>query len=409
MVVFGCFLLQAIPMVFMSSSWSFYQMPISEAMNTNYVAFSTSSLLATVATMAFSLLFATKIASGKTRLYMLIGGVVAGVSFAAMGFATQKWLIYVLNTITNFALAAVLFIPANILISNWFIDRKGLATSICYAGSPVGGVFLTKIISGMITNQGWQYSLMVSGVVTVIVAIIAFLLIRKTPEEMNLEPYRINKNNSEVEAAGAADAAPQWEGLSKAEAVKTKAFIFMVIFALCGGLLASGIISQIPTYLSELGMDYSGVFTVFSFVSIFSALSIGPLYDKIGLSKGIAFCTVLTALCCVSLILTKSVPVLAYVAVILWAFGSTSGSLAPPLMVGQLFGLKDMGGIFGLVNFFFYGGCMAGAIISSGVRVATGSYTMAWVVFICVTALQLITILVSMKSGSKLRNSSVGK
>lgn len=402
-VILGCFILLCVPSVFICSAWAYYQVPIVESFGINYVTFSTSNMFATIATMAFSLLMASKMAVGKTRRYILIGGVIASLSFACIGFATQMWHIYVLTAVANFALAATMYVPANILISNWFIDRKGLVTSLCYSGSCVGGVLFTNLIAGMIAKNGWQYSIFVSGIISVIATLIACLLIRKSPEEMGVEPYRVKKELQEDPNTQDVPSTAQWLGLTKAEALKTKVFWIMAAFAICGGLLASGIISQIPTYLTEVGMDYSGVMVVYSAICILSSLSMGPLFDKIGLGKGVALCAVINVLACICLILTPNTKFLAYVAVTLWAFGSTAGSIAPPLLIGNVFGTRDMGGIFGLINFFFYGGCMIGAILSSGVRTATGSYAIAWMVFIVVAILQIVTAALSLSAGKKLK------
>lgn len=402
-VVLGCFLMQAIPMVFMSQAWSFYQIPISQAMNVNYAQFSVSSMIATIATMAFSVLMASRVAVGNTRRYVLIGGIVAGLCFSCYRFATAMWQIYFLQAICNFAMSATLFIPANILISNWFVDRKGMATSICYSGSAVGGVIFTKMISGMIANNGWQHAIFVSGLLSAATAVVAFLMIRKLPSDMGLEPYQLKKEDSADDVSAQAQMAPQWMGLTKAEAMKTASFWLMAIFAVCGGLLASGIISQVPTYLTELEIDYSNVMVTFSFVSIFAALAIGPVYDKIGIGKGIAICSSMTAICCICLILCREASGLAFLAVALWAFGSTAGSLAPPLLVGRVFGVKDMGGIFGLMNTFFYGGCMLGGIVCSGIRTATGSYRSAWIVFIVIAALQVTMALLALAASKKIK------
>ena len=403
MVVLGCFLMQAIPMVFISQAWSFYQIPVSQAMNISYAQFSIGGMCATIATMAFGVLMARKLALGNTRLYILIGGIVAGAVFACYRFTTQIWQIYVLQVIVNFALSATLFIPANVLISNWFVDRKGIATSVCYSGSAVGGVIFTKMIAGMIAKNGWQHSVFVSGLITIATTVVAFLLIRKAPADMGLEPYRQIQNTDKDQASPSAQPEAQWPGLTKAEAMKTAPFWIMALFGICGGLLASGIISQVPTYLTEQGIDYSNVMTTFSFVSIFAALAIGPVYDKIGIGKGVAICSTMTAVCCICLLACGKAPALAFLAVALWAFGSTAGSMAPPLLVGRIFGVKDMGGIFGMMNTFFYGGCMIGGILSSGIRTATGSYRPAWIVFIVIAALQVSMALLALATGKKIK------
>lgn len=77
-VIVGClFLIAMFPMVFYSNFYSFYQLPITQEFDTTYAQFSVSIIASTLASIIFGITLAGRLAKGNTRLFMLVGGVVA--------------------------------------------------------------------------------------------------------------------------------------------------------------------------------------------------------------------------------------------------------------------------------------------------------------------------------------------
>ena len=202
----------------------------------------------------------------------------------------------------------------------------------------------------------------------------------------------------------AASQAPSWAGLSKGEAVKTASLWLYALCLIWCGIAAAGSATQVPTYLIEDGIDYAPVFAVFSGAGIVGKLVIGPIIDKVGISKG----SVLTAvIAVVSLVFLAMVPAsgawASYAAMAILPFGAAITSLAPPLLTGMCFGHKDFGGIYGLGKTFFMAGCMVGPLLTSGIRTAVGSYQTAWYVCMAVYALIAIGAVLAVSSAKKLR------
>lgn len=78
-IVGALFLVAALPMVFISTFYSYYQVPICSEFGCSYAQFNISNIASTVAGILFSLAFASKVGAGNTRLFMLLGGIVAAV------------------------------------------------------------------------------------------------------------------------------------------------------------------------------------------------------------------------------------------------------------------------------------------------------------------------------------------
>ena len=405
-VVVAClFLIAMLPMVFYSTFFSYYQMPISTEFGCTYAEFSVSNVASTIAGMLFSLTLASKLGKGNTRVFMLIGGLVGAAAFVAQSYVTAIWQLYITFFIANFALSAITYVPINFLISQWFIDKKGLVTSIVFAGSGLGGMLFSGLAADIIANQGWRMGFRVTAVVILVTVVISFLFIRKSPADKGLEPYRDPKKKDDTPAAEAA-AAPQWAGLSKSQAVKTGAFFFYALCLLCCGIVAAGIFTQVPTYLVENGVDYAPVMAVFSGVSIFGTVVTGPILDKLGIDKGSILTCVVSCVAIVALILVTSFgSAAAYASMVIIPFGAAVTSIAPPLLTGALFGYKDYGGIYGLGNALFMAGCMVGPMLTSGLRSAMGNYFGAWISMIVVYLLLALSVVLAMNAGKRIDKS----
>ena len=170
--------------------------------------------------------------------------------------------------------------------------------------------------------------------------------------------------------------------MMKWEAVRTSAFWLFMVAAVCCGFLSAGIMTQVPTYLTESVGDYAMAMSLYSAAGIVSKPILGILYDKLGLKNGVWVNAILGCVSLVVLALVPGMPSLALAATVLLAFGTGLGTLAPPLLAGRLFGNKDYGAIYGLVNFGFMGGCMVGPMLSSTIRTISGSYFGAWMAYV---------------------------
>lgn len=404
-IVLACCILSMFVMVFYANTYSYYQLPVSEDLNITYTQFTLGNTFATIGGMVFSLFFSGKFAAGKTRLYMLIAAIVNGGCLALIGSITEVWQLYILKFVGDFAYGALAYIPINMLIGNWFVEKKSLATAIVFSCSNIGGMVFVNLINSWIANDGWRWSIRWSGLICVAAGVLATLLIRKAPAEMGLTPYdRKSKRQmaKEAQAEQVVDERDTWPGISKAQAVKTAAFVLVGVFAICAGMTSAGIFTMIPTFLGENQLDATGPFAVFSATGIVSQILISPMFEKKTVI-GCGFCSLLGVISMVMLIMSPSVHVLPYFACCIMSFALVASNLAPPQMIGRLFGYKEFGGIYGLYNFFFTAGCMLGPIFSAAIRDATGSFSAAWIAYMVVFIGMTAAAFLAMGAGKKVR------
>lgn len=384
-IIVGClFLITALPMVFQSNFFSYYQVPVSQDLGVDYVKFSTTNVFNTIAGMVFGIFLAGRVCAGRVRLAMGIGAVGVAVSCFVQSFVSQIWQFWCLGFVINIFMNCFTYTPINFIISRWFIDKKGLATSIVFAGGGVGGAVFSKPFATMLATHGWRYCYRFTGVLALVVVLFVALVIRKDPSEKGLQP--LHKIDSD-EAGGADAQAQMLVGLTKSEALKTVSFYFYAAAVVMIGMTAAGIMTHVPTFLIEAELDYASIMAIYSVGAIFAQLVVGTFYDKVGMTVGLAGNAAIgiIGLILLSLIHTlgSAIP---FIAMLCLALGGCVASLGTPMLTGKCFGNKDFGAIYGLGNTLFMAGCMIGPMLSAAIREGTGNYITAWIIYMCIYA-----------------------
>lgn len=397
------FLVNMIPIVLISNYASFFQMPVCETLGVTYAEFALGSMAGSIGGILFSLFMAGKLGRGNMRVWMSACMLIAAACEFALSFMTAIWQYWVIQFVLMFAFTGCMFPPINTLLARWFVDKKGLATGIVYAGAGIGGMILSPVLKTCIEMTGWRMTYVYIAVVTIVCAVLVFLLIRNKPEDVGQTPLvKKEPAAAEGEAAATADGASVTMGLTRAEAIKTPSMWFLLLCIFCGGIMAAAVTSQLPTFVSENGGDYALVMMVYSFATIFAKFALGPVFDAKGVMFGSTTIVVLTALSLVGLLLFPEFGfVFACIGALLLAFNCVS-SFVGPLANGKLFGYIAFADCYGLINIAFLLGCMVGPTLTATIRTVSGSYTLAWIVLIIVTLLIEVGIVFALKLGKNL-------
>jgi len=81
------------------------------------------------------------------------------------------------------------YLQASTAITNaWFIKRKALALSLLSAGIGLGGLLVVPALQRLVSSQGWRVGAVVCGVLIILIACVAVVFIRDTPEEKGMNP-----------------------------------------------------------------------------------------------------------------------------------------------------------------------------------------------------------------------------
>ena len=309
------------------------------------------------------------------HLYLTLGVLVGGGS-VCLGYSGQS-----------------LFLP------NWFVQRRGLATGIAFAGVGVGSITLLPWIQVVIQEAGWRTACWSMGLLALLVLAPINLLLRKSPEDMGLQP--------DGGAAPGPAATPRPSNVVDADwaavdwtlgrALRTARFWWIAFGYFCGLYAWYAVQVHQTKYLIEIGFTptlAAWALGLVSLAGIPGQIALGHISDRIGREWVWTAGMLGFAVCYVALILLQHTPspVLLYLMIAAQGalgYGLTSVFAA---IVAEIFQGKHYGSIFGTLMLAAIGGGAVGPWLTGLLYDALGSYTLAFWIGVALSGLSAVAI-----------------
>src|SRR5258706_4085322 len=161
-----------------------------------------------------------------------------GVGFMGLGLmlaplVTQPWQLYAtLGVLVGGGGNCLGYTGQSLYLPNWFVRRRGLASSLAFSGVGIGAIVGLPLVQGIIVRAGWRAACAALGVLVLAVLAPLNLLLRRRPQELGLEP-----DGDSAPRAGAARARttnvvdPAWAAVdwTLGRAVRTARFWWIAV------------------------------------------------------------------------------------------------------------------------------------------------------------------------------------
>jgi OFA family oxalate/formate antiporter-like MFS transporter len=116
------------------------------------------------------------------RGFITAAGVLCGLGWAGMGYATSLPMLYLLYCLAGVG-AAFVYSASIGSAQKWFKDRRGLASGIIAAGFGGGTALFIPVISSTIESRGYQAAFITTGIFQGIVIAVVAQFLRHPPRE----------------------------------------------------------------------------------------------------------------------------------------------------------------------------------------------------------------------------------
>ncbi len=309
------------------------------------------------------------------RMVVIVGGLILALGMALASRLGAPWQLYVYYSVMVGMGVAFASTPATATVTRWFARRRGTALGIVQTGTAMGTMALAPLAGYLVDARGWRTSFVVIGLLTLIV-VLAALWLRKQPPAGLPASEQVSGSGE----PGAAAASAEEEGLSLAEALRTRAFwLLFLIYALSYGtlLMTTG---HLVARVEDAGIAEStaaSCLTALGAGNIVGFIAGGILSDRLGRKPVMIVSLVVQSTLLIWLINASSAwAFLAFAAI----WGMVIGGWAPlmPTVAGELFGLRRIGSIVGAVSMTYGIGGAIGLYGAGYVFTATDSYTAAY-------------------------------
>jgi sugar phosphate permease len=283
---------------------------------------------------------------GPRRL-MMAGILMAGGALVGLGAISAAWAFYFFYFFNALGYVCGGPLPCQVLLSRWFDKTRGRAMGIAYLGIGIGGAIVPLLAAWLTSQFGWRGSLQAIGV---LIVLIAFPLAYFVPEpDARLKPRA--PANTEPRAPWNARLQPS-EGPALGPILTTPAFYLLALGSMCSIAAVGGTNQHLKLFLSlDRGYtqaDAAGIISLVLTVSIAGRLLMGWLADRMP-RRHVMLIIYLLVACAIPLLLVRSSGMTMYVFAAIFGLGLGGEYLIIPLMAGELFGVKVLGRVMGIV------------------------------------------------------------
>lgn len=269
---------------------------------------------------------------GPRRL-MLSGILMAGIALIGLSSMTSLWMFYLFYLINALGNVCGGPLPNQVIMSRWFDKSRGKAMGFAYLGIGIGGAIVPLLAHWLTQRMGWHDALRTLGILVIVIAFPMAWFVKESP------PSLLQKDK---------DAPPAPIG----GIFKNSSFYLLAIGSMCSIAAVGGTNQHLKLFLSlDRGYVQGEVAKIISIVlasSIAGRLLMGWLADRYP-KKYVMVLIYLLVASAIPLLFFASTPGVIYLFAVVFGIGLGGDYMIIPLMAVELFGLRVMGRLMGVI------------------------------------------------------------
>lgn len=325
------------------------------------------------------------------RILMLMGSLVAGISFiyiARVETLLEFYVFYALLFIGNGAYGGIV---AGSVVNNWFVDKRGKAIGLATAGMSIAGAVLPLTALWLIQHIGMANAALCIGAVMISFGPLAWIVVRDWPEDMGMAPdgLMLPETASSPLSSGItgrtsvpfATPAPRRWGLRRL--ARSRAFwkLGMAFALLMMGTV--GVMSQLKPRFADIGFSSMTAMIMMGTTALAGAAGKyiwGVMSDRFAAGR-IAIALTIANAFGLALGLVKGS--LLALSVFMMVFGFSMGGIMSifPIMVATIYGRENFASVLRYASLFLLLQ-LFGYLIAGQSYDRTGSYDTAYAIYI---------------------------
>ncbi|MEK6781210.1 MAG: MFS transporter [Bacteroidota bacterium] len=313
---------------------------------------------------------------GPRRL-MLSGILLGGFALIGLSTMTSLWHFYFFYLLSVLGYMCGGPLPNQVLISRWFRESRGKAMGIAYLGIGVGGMLVPQIAKWLNTEYGWRQALMILGILMIGIAFPMAWFVKESPEGLLHE-------TKQPEAK-----------IPLSSILKSWPFYLLVIGSMCSIGAVSGTSQNLKLFF-RFDLQYSqeqaaNIVSIILGSSIIGRLLMGWLADRMQ-KKFVMILIYALVASSIPLLFYASTPGVIYLFAFIFGIGLGGDYMIIPLMAAELFGVRVMGRVMGIILTMDGLGEAFAPMLVGWLRDRSGSYSNGFAALIILAAIGTIAV-----------------
>lgn len=361
--------------------------PVSKSLGVLKGSFALHATLSSLATAAVSLFMAKILRKYKYKKFLLIGIMLASGSTFLMGFSKSLFLFYVLGVVRGIGVGMYAMVPLTIIITNWFVEKHGVATSIALSFSGLSSAIFSPLLSTWIINYGWQKTYILMALCIFLLTLPALIYRWTTnPRDMQLLPYGYT------------------EEIKPKKVVNTKFNVYTISF-ICVSCFTimhtsiTGISQHLSGIATSVGLSITIGATMMSFTmigNIVTKLIIGFISDLLNPIKA-SMIMITVNICSLCLLLTgmnKSSSTILLISSLIFGSIYSVGAVGIPLLTRYFFGNENYTSAYSIIGFLTSVGSSSSLTTIGYIYDFTGGYQIVIVIGVLIHFINLLLLII---------------
>ena len=361
--------------------------PIKESMGWSLTQLTGAVTAQGIAAMLIAPFIGPAIDRFGARIVMLFGAVSASLGMIFLARIEEFWQLWVLFAVVGaLGLHELGNLTGPVVISKWFVRRRGRAMALATTGTVIGAMTMTPIIGLLISNVGWREAWQYMGISVLVITLLPVaIFMRSRPEDVGLLPdgdgqQRFTQTTSSQNPQSKSYATEHSWTLK--QALCTRSLWLIVISMNLASLAASvQIVHTAPFLTQQEGLSTSvASFIIMARLTVAAVSRIpwGLLVERIPVRFCLALTFSIRAFGLLSMVIFPF-PIYLPVFVIFSGMGTSLG-LLQPMVFANYFGREFQGTIQGFMRPFLAGPGLAVPLIAAILFDATGTFDIAFLV-----------------------------
>lgn len=326
------------------------------------------------------------------------------IAFILRSTATELWQFYLFSALVFASTPGATMMPAGRLVNVWFPRIRGRMMGFVTAGNNFGSMLAIPIVAWLITSFGWRWTHVFLAMGLLVFVALCVLVIRDTNEDVERERHK-----RWVPSVGGSDQQLRSdEGLTVQEALRTSAFWFLVVGMTLQQFVRTGIVSQMVPHLQQVGFTLASAtaaMMLLAFFAMSSKLIFGRLSETI--TARWAWVTILVLQATgLGVMIVSGGSVVTWIGIGVFGLGMGGVGALTPLVISDLFGLKQFGSIMGLTRTPLVIPVVAGPIMAGMIYDETGGYDLMFGVTIGLLIVSIGAFVLAKAPGRSVGNDS---
>ena len=170
-VVLGCVLITTTMVPPIMSLSNKFLIQVTTEMNISRGAFTLANTIVQGLGIFISPIVSKNLAKGNMRKIQSISIIGFVLAYASYSLAKSPIHLYISSFFVGLFYLNSTLIPVSMMVTNWFVEKRGIAMSVTMAGIGLGGTIFSPIVTNLLQNYGWRHTYLIMAGVILVVAL----------------------------------------------------------------------------------------------------------------------------------------------------------------------------------------------------------------------------------------------